>query len=339
MSVRNLGPYVRESVESILAQSYRDFEFVIRDDGSSDATLGVLRSLARNDRRMILYEGANRLGPAGSSNWVASRARGNLLARMDGDDWSHPDRLLRQIEVFAANPDAVLVGTLCETMNEKGRVVRGPEGWRLARCSRFAPFPHGSIMFRRAPFEAVGGYRGAADFWEDLDLYRRLAAHGELVVIPEALYRHRATTLSTRLVSSSAAVEASVDRMFRETGGSTRAGRGGRIAPRVFASLGSTVLWSGGRPAILRRLLNRGDLRLDRDSLLVAAWAVWAKLSPGTLRFCLQWVGRARNWRAARRMPVQHLYRWDIPDAAPAEITDRARGIDLSSGEPEALRA
>lgn len=328
MPVRNLAPYVRESVESILAQSFGDFEFIIRDDGSTDGTGDILRALAQRDGRIALHEGTTSLGPAGSSNWVAARARGELIARMDGDDWSHPDRLARQIEVLDANPGAALVGSLCETMNERGKVVREPERWRLTADSAFSPFPHGSVMLRRAPFHAVGGYRDCADFWEDLDLYRRLSSKGDLLVIPDALYRHRASPLSTRLVSASAAVEASVDRMYRMAGGAgSRAN--GRLAPRVFLSLGSTMLWAGGRPAILRSLVRRGDLRPDLESALVTLWAVWAKLSPASLRLCLRWLGRARNRRAARRSPPRGLYAWTIPGLPPAEEVTQAPGKEL----------
>ena len=312
MPVRNLAPYVRDSVESILTQSFRDFEFIIRDDGSTDGTAEILRTLAGTDSRIALHEGSESLGPSGSSNWVATRARGALIARMDGDDWSHPNRLARQIDVLDAHRDAVLVGSLCETMNEHGKVVRQPERWRLTANSAFSPFPHGSVMLRREALRAVGGYRDCADYWEDLDLYRRLAPMGRLLIIPEALYRHRATALSTRLVSSSAAVEASVDRMYRTMAGKPPA-TGGRLAPRVFLSLGSTMLWAGGRPSILRSLVQRADLRPDLESALVILWALWAKLSPASLRFALRWLSGARNRRAARRSLAQSLYSWIVP--------------------------
>src|SRR4051812_13818287 len=103
MTVRNLAPYVRESVESILAQSFRDFEFIIRDDGSDDGTTEILRSLQGRDPRISLQLGTVGLGPSASSNAVLAGAKGALVARMDGDDWSHPDRLRRQVEVLSGH--------------------------------------------------------------------------------------------------------------------------------------------------------------------------------------------------------------------------------------------
>jgi GT2 family glycosyltransferase len=311
MTVRNLAPYISTSVESILAQTYSDFEFVIRDDGSDDGTTDILRAFARRDPRIRLFEAESSLGPSGSSNWIAARARGDLVARMDGDDWSHPDRLRRQVALLDSAPEAVLVGTLGETMNEEGKLVRRAERWRLVATSSFAPFPHGSVMYRREAFEAVGGYRASAEFWEDLDLYRRIFRHGKLLVVAEPLYRHRATRLSTRLVSERAAVEASVDRMYRAVSRAHPPARRGRVAPRVFLSLGSTELWAGGRAAVLTPVLRRADLRLDRDSVLVLAWAVWATLSPATLRLCLRGIGRVRDLTAARRLPAGKVHLWE----------------------------
>lgn len=311
MTVRNLAPHVAVSVESILAQSYTDFEFVIRDDGSDDGTGAILRRFAERDPRIRLFEEDENLGPSGSSNWIAAQARGELIARMDGDDWSHPDRLRRQLAVLDSTPEAVLVGSLGETVDETGRVVRPRERWRLLGDSPFAPFPHGSIMFRRDAFDRAGGYRAAAEFWEDLDLYRRLSAHGALLVIVDPLYRHRATRLSTRLVSDRGEVETSVDRMYRAVSPAMKPPRRGRIAPRVFLSLGSTTLWAGGRPRVLRSLLKRGDVAADLESLAILAWGLWALISPGTLRTCLRWAGQLRDAVAARRLPEGGFVRWD----------------------------
>lgn len=340
MTVRNLAPHVAQSIESILAQSYSDFEFVIRDDGSDDGTTAIIRAFAQRDARIRLFVAESSLGPSGSSNWVAARARGELIARMDGDDWSHPDRLARQVALLESEPEAVLVGALGECIDEKGSLVRPHERWRLAAGSSFAPFPHGSVMYRRKAFEAVGGYRASAEFWEDLDLYRRIVSHGKLLVIADPLYRHRATRLSTRLVSDRATVEASVDRMYRAVSSARRPARRGRVAPRVFLSLGSTTLWAGGRPAILSSVLRRADLRPDLDSVSILVWALWATLSPSSLRTCLRWIGRLRDLKAEPRLPTGTVHRWDPGSGAgeaapPLSVPSRRRPF---AGESRALR-
>jgi glycosyltransferase involved in cell wall biosynthesis len=307
MPVRDLAPYVEDSIRSVLRQSFADFEFIILDDGSTDGTRAIVREWAARDRRIRLFEGKEPLGPALSSNRAVAHARGDIVARMDGDDIAHPDRLRRQIEALDADPGACLVGTLWEGIDEAGRVVRPRDRWRLVHASPFAPFPHGSIMFRRTAFEQAGGYRAEADFWEDLDLYRRMAAIGHLIVLPEILYQHRASVLSTRLTSSRERVEQSVDRMYRLAKGLAAPSAGGRLLPRVFVSLGSTRIWAGRRPEILFRLLRRGALRFDAESAAILAWAIWGTLGPRSLRLCLAAGVTLRDRR------VHHLFAGGAP--------------------------
>lgn len=311
MPVRDLARYVGPAIESILAQTYRDFEFLIRDDGSADGTRAILRHWAARDPRIRLFEGDTSLGPAESSNFVVRQAAGTLVARMDGDDIAHPDRLRRQVEALDAHADACLVGSLFEGIDEDGRQVRPRDRSRLARETPFAPFPHGSILFRREAFERVGGYRADANFWEDLDLYRRLAGEGSLLVLPVALYSHRSSPLSTRLTSSRQAVEASIDAMYRNVRGNRRRRTGGgRVVPDVFLSLGSTMVWAGRRPGVLLPLLRRGAIRLDGRSLAILAWALWADISPRSLRFLLRLATRGRDRRAGGRFREDAVYRW-----------------------------
>jgi GT2 family glycosyltransferase len=311
MPVRNLELYVGDAIASILGQTWSEFEFLIRDDGSTDDTRRVLREWAARDPRIRLFESDVSLGPAESSNFVVRQAAGELVARMDGDDIAHPERLRLQMAALDAHPEACLVGSLFEGIDEKGRQVRPRDRSRLAQPSPFAPFPHGSIMFRRKAFEAVGGYRADADFWEDLDLYRRMAATGSLLVLPAALYRHRSSPQSTRLTSSRRAVERAVDRMYRRVGGEKApAPAGGRLVPDVFLSLGSTMLWAGRRPGVLLPLLRRGAIRFDRHSLAILGWALWADVSPRSLRLLLRIATVRRDRRIGRRFSDEAVYRW-----------------------------
>jgi glycosyltransferase involved in cell wall biosynthesis len=316
MPVRDLAPYVAASVESILSQTYGDFEFVIRDDGSTDGTRDILRRLAAGDGRIRLFESDASLGPAASSNWVVERAEGEIVARMDGDDIAHPERLERQLAALDADPEACLAGTLWEGIDEQGRLVRPRDRWRLANPTSFAPFPHGSIMFRREAFERAGGYRGEADYWEDLDLYRRLSAVGRLIVLPAALYRHRSSVLSTRIASPAETVEAAVDRMYRQVRGD-RPGTAsdGKILPQVYLSLGSTRLWAGHSPAVLARLLRNGALQWNLETGGILVWAAWGALSPRSLRFVLKLMVAVRDRAAGRRFPDDAIYHWSCPTA------------------------
>jgi glycosyltransferase involved in cell wall biosynthesis len=318
MPVRDVAPYLDRCIESILAQSFKAFEFVILDDGSVDDTREILRRWARADRRIRVIEHDHSLGPAGSSNRVVREARGAIIARMDGDDIAHPERLERQMAALASNPEACLVGSLWEGIDGRGRCVRPSDRSSLVKPKPFPPFAHGSIMFRRRDFERVGGYRPGTDFWEDLDLYRRMSSVGSLVVIPKVLYQHRASVLSTRLTSDREAVEAAVDGMYRKMRAGPAAPEGGKRLPRVFVSLASTRLWAGGRTRTFRRVLSRAALQPDWESAAVLAWSLWGSVSPRTLRLALRTFIRLRNALAMRAVDDRSVFRWNPPAPSPA---------------------
>jgi hypothetical protein len=236
----------------------------------------------------------------GSSNLVVSKARAPIVARMDADDVAAPARLARQVEVMGAAPDVIAVGTLYETIDANGRVRRPPDPGRLGRPSPFAPFPHPSLMMRRAAFQAAGGYREACRFWEDVDLYLRLAEHGRIAVVAEPLMRVRHTTTSTRRRGDD--VELAYDRMYSTlrdwTPGSAdealARAPSARLDPRVFVALGSIDLWAGERPRTFARVLGRGRLRPDLSTAMTLGWGAWAFASPRSLRACLRLRNRMR---------------------------------------------
>jgi len=311
MPVRDAGPYLEDCLRSILGQTYQDFDFVIRDDGSVDGSTETLRRWAGRDERIRLFVGERSLGPAGSANWVMRQTEATFVARMDADDIAHPDRLRRQLAVFDSCPDACLVGTLWEGIDAHGRRIRPRDRWRLTRPGPFAPFPHGSIMVRRDAFDQIGGYRSECDFWEDADLYRRLAELGRLLVLPDSLYLHRASGVSTRLVSPPRAVERSIDNFYRSIGGSVAgvaADGEAEISPRVFLSLGSLRLWAGESPAVLGQIWRRSALRWNFESLSILVWALWGSVSPRSLRLALVLLIRARDFTVRHRFTEgQHL--------------------------------
>lgn len=304
MPVHNALPFLDAAIESILSQSFSDFEFVILDDASSDGSLAHLREWAEKDRRIRLIEQKANLGPAASSDRVARAAVAPLVARMDADDISCPERLERQVRLLAERPDVGLVGSLYETIDRTGTVIRGPERWRLAANSAFAPFVHGSIMYRREIFDRIGGYRVRCEYWEDEDLFTRFAAEARVVVLSEPLYRYRQSPVSTRIASARDRVEGGANLMFR-CKDRMAIGEGyedlldrppsGKIDPRVFIATGSVELWSGRRPHLFRRLLRKGRLSLDRRTVGALAWTAWASIHPSSLRSALQALAWGRN--------------------------------------------
>lgn len=328
MPVHNALPYLDEAVGSILAQSHRDFEFVIQDDGSTDGSAEQLAVWATRDSRIRLFHSERNLGPSASSNAVVAQAKGELIARMDADDISHPDRLRRQIELLDAHPEIGLVGSLCNIIDGDGRTIRGPDYCRLRRTSWFAPFTHGSIMYRREHFDRVGGYREPCEYWVDQDFVLRISAQTRVVTIPLPLYKHRQSRVSTRLASDSDRVERAVDLMYRSMGQLNR-GRSyeellrtrptaGKIDPRVFISLGSLVLWAGGKPRLFRRMLARADLRFNFSTASALVWTAWASLGPASLRAFMGVLARLRNMVASKQGSTETAVDWPLPRPLPA---------------------
>src|SRR5689334_18082754 len=310
MPVHNALPHLDAAVRTILNQSFSDFELVIYDDGSTDGSTERLRELARQDNRIRLFEGKCNLGPVGSSAFVVEQSCAPLVARMDADDVSHPERLRQQFDLLRSNPRAGLVGTLFDVIDGRGRRIRGPDYWRLTRKSPFVPFAaHGSIMFRRQIFNRAGGYRAECEYWEDHDLVVRMAQIAEVLVIPEPLYRVRMWTKNTRASSDPDRIENAVDLMYRSVD-RLEQGRGyddllgrspepHRVDPRVFMAATSLKLWAGDRPRLFGRLLKRGRLGPDVRSLSALAMTGWAAISPSTLRGFLRLFLKGKNMLAA----------------------------------------
>jgi glycosyltransferase involved in cell wall biosynthesis len=322
MPARNALPYLDSSLESILGQSFGDFEFVIRDDGSTDGTTEALRAWAARDRRIRLFEGPQ-LGLAGSSNWVVRKARSPLVARMDADDVARPDRLERQVALLRDSPDVVLVGSLADTIDGDGRRIRPADFWRVARRSCFPPFPHTSITFRRAAFDAVGGYRAQCEYWEDLDFFLRMAERGRIAVIADDLVSHRQSRVSSRQVpADEERIEDAVDRMYQCLAVYGRGGRyepllarepaapAARLRPMTFVSIHSNRLWAGQRPRIAARLLRRARLGFDRESLVALVWATLAQGAPPLLRALMRGVVKARNAAVRDRVRRGEVHDW-----------------------------
>jgi GT2 family glycosyltransferase len=335
LPVHNGMPYVEESAQSILAQTFGDFELVIGDDGSNDGTNDVVRRIAARDGRVRVVRRERPSGLAASANWVVSETRAELVAVAHADDRAYPERLARQVAILKAEPDIELVGTLWDGMDEEGRKVRPGDHWRLLRRSPFAPFSHSSIMFRRSAFDRAGGYRPQAEYWEDLDLYYRVAESGRIVVIPEVLSTVRHARISTRLRNNQIRVENAVDLMFRSTQVHAEGGdhtpllmahaplSEHRLHPMTFVSCGSTRLWSGRSPRIWGRMRERALLRFDAATLHALFWVAWGTASPRTLRLFLRTLLHIRNAVAKPLLKGRPYVEWRPREAVPgtAELT------------------
>lgn len=193
MPCYNNAPYVAEAIESMLNQTFTDFELIILDDCSSDNSAEVIKSFT--DKRIVYHRNEQNTGLANNLNIGLQMARGKLIARMDSDDISLPERLQTQVDFLEAHPDIDLCSCGMELFGKDNQVwIResDPEQIKITMLF-YSPVLHASSMWRRASFEQHNlYYRQEAFPAEDYDLWARAVASGcSLANIPQVLYRYR----------------------------------------------------------------------------------------------------------------------------------------------------
>jgi len=194
MSVYNGKRYLREAVGSILNQSFKDFEFLIVDDGSTDETGKILKSY--NDPRIRIHNNRKNIGLAKSLNIGLKMAKGKYIARQDADDISMSERLKRQVDFLNSNPDYAVVGTFAKVVNDDLEEVRLWERptqdidirkyLKIDNC-----IVHGSTMIRISSLINVGFYDESMEKSQDYELWLRLSKKYKMANIPEFLYLWR----------------------------------------------------------------------------------------------------------------------------------------------------
>lgn len=196
MSCYNASRYLSEAVESILAQSYQDYEFIIVNDGSTDGTLEMVRGYAAKDSRIRILDKAN-TGLADSLNAGMRMARGEWIARLDADDVALPDRLAAQMAYVGSHPGTVLLGSGFIEIDGTGKALRTyryPASRqkymrRIQRTGCFAP--HSSCLYHKATVERLGGFNPRFHRSQDADLWFRLSLVGEVAALPQPLVKIR----------------------------------------------------------------------------------------------------------------------------------------------------
>ena len=178
----NKRSIVELSINSILNQTYKDFEFIICDDGYNDGTYEMVQDLIKNDKRVILIKNNENKGLAYSLNHCLSIAKGKYIARMDADDISMPDRLEKQIEFLDEHLEYAMAGCNLLLINDKGIWGKRILAEKPTKKSFLftSPFCHPAIVMRKDILDKVNNYRveKITRRAEDYDLFMRIYANG-----------------------------------------------------------------------------------------------------------------------------------------------------------------
>ena len=257
MGAYNNAATLRAALESILSQEGVELEFIVVDDGSMDGTAALLDEAARKDLRLKIVHKANE-GLTRALIDGCARAVAPWIARQDADDVSLPGRLAALLELARRRPEAVLLASTSWCLGPQG------ERLRLASCTPdpelarrqvldlgIGPPAHGSTMFSRAAYAAVGGYRDCFYYGQDSDLWMRLAERGGVAYLAEPFYAYRFGA------DSISGGRRSVQKAFGRLGRACRAARrAGRSEEPELARLRrlSDQVRRGRRPATRRGL-------------------------------------------------------------------------------------
>ncbi len=197
LPVRDGGAYLADSINSILGQTFVDFELLLIDDGSRDGAVAALAPLAARDPRLRLLENPG-AGLVAALNYGLGQARAALVARMDADDVALPKRLARQVAFLDASPDVALVGAQVAYVDaagtptgEQSNFPTAPDDVAAALTTRGCVIRHPTVVARKAALLAAGGYRPACERAEDYDLWLRLSERARLANLPEVLLAYR----------------------------------------------------------------------------------------------------------------------------------------------------
>lgn len=195
MSVFNDDKYVRRAIDSILNQTLKNIEFIIINDASQDNSLKTIQAYVRQDKRIKLINNAQELRLAPSLNLGVAHAKADLIARMDPDDISLPERLKIQYDYLKRHPRVAVVGTNLSVVdsNKKEIWVRDypTQSSDIKKTMlRYAPFAHPSVMIRKKVFKEFGGYDPEMKLCEDTDLWFKIGTKYDFGNIPKRLVQY-----------------------------------------------------------------------------------------------------------------------------------------------------
>lgn len=201
MPVFNAEKFLSKAIESILNQTLKDFEFIIINDASTDKSLQIINKFKKRDQRIRLINNKKNIQMSRSLNLGISRAKSDLIARMDQDDIAFPDRLEVEYNFMKPHPNIAIVGSDIITINEfdqvTGKRTYQTESDNLKRTMlRYSPFAHPTVMMRKKVFEELGGFDPQMVPCEDTEFWFRLGSKYEFASIPRFLLKYRIVVTS-----------------------------------------------------------------------------------------------------------------------------------------------
>lgn len=193
MPAYNAEKYIKEAIDSILSQTFQDFEFIILNDCSQDDTENII--LSYQDDRIVYLRNEKNMGVAATLNRGLVVAKGEYIARMDSDDISLPDRLAKQAAYLDSHPDVAILGTALERFGEDipaqlRSFSSDPQQMKIALFFSCG-LAHPTIMMRAAVIQSLGGYDLAYEGLEDYELWCRVTRQHQVTALPEVLFRYR----------------------------------------------------------------------------------------------------------------------------------------------------
>ncbi len=195
MAVYNGEKYLNEAIDSILEQTYHDYEFIIINDGSSDGSGKIIQSY--NDERIRFVNNERNIGLASTLNKGIKLSTSEYIARMDQDDISLPTRIEKQVAYLQKHKDVILLGTGCIEIDIAGKMVKQHryhiKHKHLIKCFERgeSPFPHSSVIYKTEVVKEINGYRNRLNDAEDLDLWLRLSFLGKIGCLSAPLIKLR----------------------------------------------------------------------------------------------------------------------------------------------------
>lgn len=223
-TVHNGERFLADAIESILTQSFTDFEYLLVDDASTDGSGAIIARYATEDARIIPLHKASSVNHSHALNAALPQARGEFAAILDADDLAHPARLARQVEFLDAHPATGVVGAQVQRIDDTGRAGKTmafPTSWTLARWSILfgTPVLHSAAMMRRSLLTEIGGYSVQWKYANDYSLWATLIDRTRITNLPETLVsyrRHAQQTSSTTTTPQQGEVWLLIHRMLAE---------------------------------------------------------------------------------------------------------------------------